>query len=322
VVKYLIRNWWPPLTNDERISEAEIRQVGQRLGFVIPAALQEWYNLAGRRQDFIGNQDQLLAPEELHISDNTLVFCIENQAVVQWGIRLRNITLPDPPVHVDLNDYPEEWKTKAIVAAIEADRTEERQFTGKESTITSDPSDGEEVHTWIQDTVGNSLSEFLTWMVASATLMSAPFNGYGPASKETRSVIRQNYEQLRLTRGRLSILLSDGDTLVSIGSRKRFRVAAKNRAAIGRFLDLVGADWGQISHSGQYWSHEYGEICSDVPPPNIVRAPYVVRERRWAKALNQPGAFPPCHFTSSHVQWECYPHGYVDMTNSQSGLKQ
>lgn len=84
----LINHWWRPLTEEDHVSAEALAAAEQRLGITLPAALREWHQLAGRRQDFIGAADIFLSVEELEIKDDTLVFCIEHQGMSQWGIPL------------------------------------------------------------------------------------------------------------------------------------------------------------------------------------------------------------------------------------------
>ncbi len=55
LIKVLIANWWPPIAEEDRVSPTELAQAEQRLGLTLPAALREWYQFAGRRDDLIGN---------------------------------------------------------------------------------------------------------------------------------------------------------------------------------------------------------------------------------------------------------------------------
>jgi hypothetical protein len=57
-------------------------------------------DLVGKRNDLTRSQDRLLVPDQVHVDDTgqVLVFRVENQHVVQWGIPLSMVTEPDPPV--------------------------------------------------------------------------------------------------------------------------------------------------------------------------------------------------------------------------------
>jgi hypothetical protein len=59
-------------------------------------------------------QDHFLAPAKLKRADDVLVFCIENQGVVRWGIPLASVSDDDPPVLVsDPDDVDGAWLVEA-----------------------------------------------------------------------------------------------------------------------------------------------------------------------------------------------------------------
>lgn len=102
-----IADWYSPLTAGDGYTEAELQQCATRLATPLPAALCEWYGTAGRRDDVWHQQDTLLSPEELFCKDGVLHFCVENQAVTSWGVRLGDLSQEDPPVVV--RDGHEAW---------------------------------------------------------------------------------------------------------------------------------------------------------------------------------------------------------------------
>jgi hypothetical protein len=67
--------------------------------------LREWYSLAGKRADIWSRQDEFLAPNQLRIRRNTLVFFVENQGNVEWGLDISQSYLEDPPVMVLGDDF-------------------------------------------------------------------------------------------------------------------------------------------------------------------------------------------------------------------------
>ncbi len=79
-----------------------------RAGLVIPAALFDYYSLAGRH--WINENHNRLRPiEALEYMDDTLVFMEENQCVVFWGIRRADLGEADPVVWQGVNGEPIEW---------------------------------------------------------------------------------------------------------------------------------------------------------------------------------------------------------------------
>src|SRR5207244_4248069 len=100
LVEEFIGTWYRPLAPSDGVPEEELEIAERRLGFKIPAALREWYGLAGSRHDVWSTQDHFASPSELHIrpNDNALIFHVENQACESWGIRADDLSLDDPAV--------------------------------------------------------------------------------------------------------------------------------------------------------------------------------------------------------------------------------
>ena len=98
-----VAEWHAPLQEGDGYSVAELDVAEQHLGLKLPLALQEWYALAGRREDIIAPQNFLVSPPELEISEENglLIFHCENQQVVEWGVQADDLGLVDPPVWLD-----------------------------------------------------------------------------------------------------------------------------------------------------------------------------------------------------------------------------
>jgi hypothetical protein len=92
--------WASPLMEGDGWSEADIVMEEKCLGIRFPAALRKAYWLFGRREDLTSNQDFLLSPSELCLSESgeVLIFRYENQGCARWGVRLDQPGHPDPPV--------------------------------------------------------------------------------------------------------------------------------------------------------------------------------------------------------------------------------
>lgn len=65
----------------------------------LPAALAEAYALFGRRDDLTRTQDRLLAPDDLRVDGDFVVFREENQVVCEWAFR-RETGEDDPAVYI------------------------------------------------------------------------------------------------------------------------------------------------------------------------------------------------------------------------------
>ena len=105
LLKDFVAEWHSPLQPGDGYSTAELDAVEERLGLKLPAALREWYQIAGHRKDIIAAQNFLRSPDRLYTreedSGNVLYFYTENQAVVNWGILASDLELYDPPVYLD-----------------------------------------------------------------------------------------------------------------------------------------------------------------------------------------------------------------------------
>jgi len=98
-----VAEWHTPLQEGDGYSPEELDAAEQRLGFKLPLALREWYQLAGQRENIVAPQNWLVSPAELEIEEENglLVFHSENQQVVEWGIQADDLDLDNPPVWLD-----------------------------------------------------------------------------------------------------------------------------------------------------------------------------------------------------------------------------
>lgn len=97
----------PPQRGDGLDADA-LRADLARLGLTIPAALFDYYNLAGGHW-VNTHHNRLLPAAELYWIDDYLIFMEENQCVVLWGIRRNDLTQADPVVQQGVNNQPIEW---------------------------------------------------------------------------------------------------------------------------------------------------------------------------------------------------------------------
>ena len=108
-LRKLIGQWYRPLNKSDGMPYVELDQAEQSLGVGLPAAFREWYALSGNRSEIWSGQDKLLIPKELSIQDDVLVFYVENQGVVRWGIPVASLSHEDPPVVVESVDERAKW---------------------------------------------------------------------------------------------------------------------------------------------------------------------------------------------------------------------
>lgn len=112
LMKEFLSRWYSPLSSGDGFSEEELTAAENRLGFPLPPGLREWYVLAGRREEVWSRQDQLLPPEKCYLANGVLVFYVENQSVVRWGVPLSERGHEDPPVVVEDDESPGRWLTE------------------------------------------------------------------------------------------------------------------------------------------------------------------------------------------------------------------
>ncbi|MFF3669792.1 SMI1/KNR4 family protein [Microtetraspora malaysiensis] len=98
-IRRFAAEWANPLLPGDGHDVAELDAAEERLGLRLPAALREAYALVGPRDDLTGNQDHLLPPKSLYVDETgeALVYRLENQHVVEWGIPLAELDRDDPP---------------------------------------------------------------------------------------------------------------------------------------------------------------------------------------------------------------------------------
>lgn len=101
VASFVARWHGRPLALGDGYRESELRAAEKRLGFRLPVALREWYQLVGRRSDVTDNPDFAVPPDRLRVRDGVLVVYDEAQSVVGWGIDEAHLSDEDPPVVVE-----------------------------------------------------------------------------------------------------------------------------------------------------------------------------------------------------------------------------
>ncbi len=99
-----------PLRRRDGIPQKELLAAEKRLGLRVPAALRQYYRVAGRADDFNRAHERLLRPADWSIESRKLVFMVENQGVFPYGIPAGpQPSGDDPPVFVGEDDEPERW---------------------------------------------------------------------------------------------------------------------------------------------------------------------------------------------------------------------
>ena len=105
----LIDRWHLPHVGPAGYTREDVQTAERKLGFAIPEALAEWYFAYGKLRRVWSRQDEFLPPEQLRIHNDALIFYVENQGVVQWGIPSDDLKSDDPSVVVESVDDASQW---------------------------------------------------------------------------------------------------------------------------------------------------------------------------------------------------------------------
>jgi hypothetical protein len=98
-----------PLTERTSLSAKLLAAAEKRLGMQIPAALRDYYLVAGGERRFNLCHNHLIPPQKWDIDKQRLIFMEENQCVVWWGFSTRTPGSDDPSVWQGVNDEPIKW---------------------------------------------------------------------------------------------------------------------------------------------------------------------------------------------------------------------
>jgi hypothetical protein len=87
------------LRTEDGIPESEIAVAEGKIGVRLPAALRDYYLVAGNERRLNRIHNRLYEPEKWVVHLDNLVFMEENQAVVFWGVPLKQFAFEDPEVN-------------------------------------------------------------------------------------------------------------------------------------------------------------------------------------------------------------------------------
>lgn len=235
VLLHILQSFWPPIEPQDGVQHHEIAQTEQRIGTSLPLALCEYYKFAGKRVDFIGNEDHLLPIEQITIHQKHLLFCVENQACAQWGIPLSHLHWDNPPVMIQSDHYPKIWlpaspSFSSFMLSMTVYATLlSGQFTGYDN---------------VHYTQAAIIQEHYELLGIDA--------GVGAIFNDSQTLI--------------SVLHPPSDEMIEI------RVCTKTKSAMAQFLERVNWDWEGITHQSQWWGHSATHACIDAPS-YIIRHP-------------------------------------------------
>ncbi len=104
-----IRSLYHPWQPGDGWDEATIQAAETRLGLRLPTPLRRFYLAYGRRRDLTQANHLMLDPDKLVVRADTLIFCVENQAILYWGVQREALEEDDPPIVVT-ESGPFGWK--------------------------------------------------------------------------------------------------------------------------------------------------------------------------------------------------------------------
>ncbi len=87
-----------PLSKRDSISEVQIAKAETKVGIRLPAAMRDYYLVAGRERVLNHAFNRLCLPSEWELHLGKLIFMEENQTVVVWGVTATTRPTHDPPV--------------------------------------------------------------------------------------------------------------------------------------------------------------------------------------------------------------------------------
>jgi len=96
--KEIIENLFGPLASKDGETKANVVATEKQNGFRLPKVLRDYYQLTGRLDSLNQAHNQLVPLDRLEVIGGALVFFVESEAGILWGILLENIKMTDPPV--------------------------------------------------------------------------------------------------------------------------------------------------------------------------------------------------------------------------------
>lgn len=204
-------------------TETDISALESKLECRLPAVLRAYFLTLGKHENLNFSYNRLLKPDkEIGFSDDRyLVFYEENQVVVYWGIKEKDLGLDNPPVYGNYFPAGEkpDWQLQA-----------------------------------------NTTSDFLLLMaVYNGTLGGLPYNAnsFNPIKKETIGYIKENWSAVKeLSFGRQEIYTDRFHDVISISFDEEQNgtgifIGTSNQARFDKMLDNIDVDWSYTSYEDE-----------------------------------------------------------------------
>jgi hypothetical protein len=97
----------------EGLSSSEVKKAEDRLGLKLPKTMVDYYLIAGNCRELNLYHNPLYSLDKLKVEEGFLWFIKENQEVVRWGIKTKDLADQDPRVWQRNNDT-NEWCRKNL----------------------------------------------------------------------------------------------------------------------------------------------------------------------------------------------------------------
>jgi len=110
IVQLLFRRSFGPT---DGFTRDELNRIQSKSDYRLPKALRDFYQGVGKFKTILQAHNRFYKPARLVRMEDKLVFCEENQAVVYWGIAVRDEVKANPPVYQGINCEPMEWHIEA-----------------------------------------------------------------------------------------------------------------------------------------------------------------------------------------------------------------
>jgi hypothetical protein len=117
VQRYLGREWKVA----DGLSGKVVDRAEARLGIKLPSPLKSFYLTAGAVPELCTIHNIIFEPKDLGFEDGYLIFMDEDQSVVSWGIKKRDLRKADPIIW-QRNNTSDEWysEKKTLVELLES----------------------------------------------------------------------------------------------------------------------------------------------------------------------------------------------------------
>jgi hypothetical protein len=96
------------LTEADALPDAVLADAERRMGCRLPAALRDFYELAGNARTVLDHHDHFLLPDKWFCDGEKVIFLSENQEVVVYAVPVTG-PADDPPVFMATNETPYAW---------------------------------------------------------------------------------------------------------------------------------------------------------------------------------------------------------------------